>query len=126
MGGQSVALFETGFDFDDSVGYEDGLLLETVEDLVKQYYYISFTEVSGPGATNPPDYLHIGRSGAVTWRHRVDYPQDISLHHADEVKVILSLCHIAEMFDEVHDVGPIVHRILGPVSKGLIVRHTRS
>lgn len=60
----------------------------------------------------PSDDLNIGRSRAVTRRYGIYDCQDVLLHHPHIVRVVLALGHVAEVLNEVHDVCPVVHRVL--------------
>ena len=64
------------------------------------------------GETHPPHHLDIRSPGPITRRDGVDDAQDIPLHHADEVEVVLALGHVAEVLDEVHYISTIIHGIL--------------
>ena len=61
---------------------------------------------------HPPNDLDVRGAGAVARRHGVDHAVYVALHHAHEVEVVLALRHVAQVLDEVHDVGPVVHGIL--------------
>lgn len=66
------------------------------------------------------DYLshdfYIGSTRSVVWGNCVDNADNVSLHHAHVVDMTLLVGHLQEVFDEIHDVGPCIHRVLGEVS----------
>lgn len=66
----------------------------------------------------PADDLHVRGPGSVARCHGVDDSEDVSLHHTHEVEVGFPLGHVAEVFDEVHDVRAVVHGVLSNMSVG--------
>ncbi|GKT88103.1 hypothetical protein Ct61P_05953 [Colletotrichum tofieldiae] len=57
--------------------------------------------------------LDIGGARSVIGSDGVNDANDVALHHANVVDVLLLLGHLQEMLDEVHDVGASVHIVLG-------------
>ena len=66
----------------------------------------------GQEQSYPSDDLDVGGSRSIAGSNSVHDHQDILLHHSDKIQVIFSLGHVAEMLDEVHDIRPVVHRVL--------------
>ena len=58
------------------------------------------------------DHFDVCGTGAVVWNHGVYDSEDVPLHHADKVEVVLLLGRVAEVLDEVHDVCSVVHGVL--------------
>jgi hypothetical protein len=50
--------------------------------------------------------------GAISRRDAIDDAEDVSLDHAYVGKVAFLCCHFAKVFDEIEDVGTVVHIIL--------------
>ena len=63
----------------------------------------------GEEGTHSPDDLDVRGAGSIARCDGVHDAQDIPLHHADEIEVVFALGHVAEVLDEVHDVGAVVH-----------------
>ena len=59
-----------------------------------------------------PYNFYVRSSGTITWGDRIHHSQDVSLNHTDKIQVIFTLGHITQVFDEVHDICPIIHRVL--------------
>jgi hypothetical protein len=78
---------------------------------------ISLTLVVIPGYETTKEVTHaahdfdIGGAGPITRRNGVNDPEDIALHHADVVWLVVALGHVTQVLDEVHNVGTGVHGV---------------
>ena len=62
--------------------------------------------------TYPSNDLDVRSSRAVARSYRINDSENILLHHADEILMVLSLRHVTKMLDEIHDICTIIHGIL--------------
>jgi len=58
------------------------------------------------------DDLNVRSSRTVFGGGGVDDTEDVALHHADIIEVVFTGGHVAEVLDEIHDVGAVVHGVL--------------
>lgn len=66
----------------------------------------------GWGSSYLSNNFHIRGAGPIARSHGVDDSKDIPLYHAHELEVVFAPRHVAELFDEEHDVGAVVHVVL--------------
>ena len=71
---------------------------------------ISYSMHLHAGKVNYPSHdLDVCCSRPIARCYGIDNYEDILLHHPNEIEVALSLGHITEVLDEIHDICTVVH-----------------
>ena len=66
----------------------------------------------GTWGAYPPHNFDVRGAGTIAGCDCVYYSENVSLHHADEVEVPFALGYFAQVLDKIHNVCPVVHRVL--------------
>jgi len=56
--------------------------------------------------------FHIRGTSPIARSHGINNPQNIPLHHSHKLEMVFAPRHVAQLLDEEHDVGAIVHVVL--------------
>lgn len=66
----------------------------------------------GDWGAYPSNDFYVCGAGTVAGCDGVYDSENVSLHHANEVEVVFTLGYLAKVLNEIHNVCPVVHRVL--------------
>lgn len=71
------------------------------------------------------DYFDVRCAGAILGCYSIDNPDNVALKHTNIIGMSILAGMFKKMFDEIHDIGPCVHRSLR-LSSGISASHVNA